>query len=122
MAHPQRVGLIAFNTAFMNKNGKHTSDTDVLAIADANATATLPKPKQAKKLRKREIREKIEEQLAVALADLRVQLGDKKFRRRIKQAGKLFGRNLVPAREKTLIPSKKGAGKEVLLERKMPAK
>jgi hypothetical protein len=43
---------------------------------------------------KKEIRDEIEKQMQTALMGWKDELGEKKFQKRIRKAGKLFGRNL----------------------------
>lgn len=58
-----------------------------------------------------EVRAEIERKIALALAELKETIGEKKFNRRIKKAGKILSKNIAPATAKVPAVVKRKAKK-----------
>lgn len=58
-----------------------------------------------------DVRAEIEKKLALALAELKETIGEKKFSRRIKKAAKILGKNVSPAAAKVPAVVKRKAKK-----------
>jgi transcription initiation factor TFIIIB Brf1 subunit/transcription initiation factor TFIIB len=81
--------------------------------------ATTNAPKAAKSSRK-DARNTIEEKLNLLLADLKKELGEGKFKNRVKKAAKLLSKGLDKTKKKAVTVKKKAA-KKAKVSTKKPA-